>query len=177
MFDLDQIVGRQRRAGMHQIDHPAAQAEAGRQLHGAIQLDAFGLHAARREMAPGDVRVFGRHPHMAPARGVVRQGQLAGLRHRHAAMADIEIERRVELAVVEFHQHVGAGDAELSRAEGDERGDVEAAHADDAEAGNIGGEAELAAGVGEERRLRLDSGARQQRRGLLVEASLRHGEY
>src|SRR5438270_8598674 len=45
-LDLDQPVGLQRRAGLHKVDDVAREAEAGRQLHGAVELDAFGLDAA-----------------------------------------------------------------------------------------------------------------------------------
>ena len=58
--------------------------------------------------------------------------------------ADAEVERRVDLRVIELHQHVGAADADLGGAERDEGGDVEAAHADDVERRVVGGEAKSA---------------------------------
>ena len=125
----------ERGAGLHEIDDLPAQADARRQLHGAAELDAFGLHAARGEMAAGDLGIFGGDAHMAPARGIVAAGILLGRRDDEAAVPDLEIERRVDLGIVELHQHVVAGDAEMRRAEGDEGRDVEVAHADDVEAG------------------------------------------
>src|SRR3954471_20464254 len=38
-LDLDQPVGLQRRAGLHEIDDVAREPEARRQLHGAVELD------------------------------------------------------------------------------------------------------------------------------------------
>src|SRR3546814_5650321 len=48
-LDLHQVVGLQGRAGGDQVDDAPAQAQARRQLHGAVQLDALRLHAARGE--------------------------------------------------------------------------------------------------------------------------------
>src|SRR5258708_2103295 len=65
-LDLDEAIGAQRRAGLNQIDDMAAEAEAGGQLHRAVELDAFRLDATRGEMAPRDLGIFGRDPDMAP---------------------------------------------------------------------------------------------------------------
>ena len=51
-LDLDQAVLLQRAARGDQIDDARREAEHRRQFHRAVQLDAFGLHAARLEMAP-----------------------------------------------------------------------------------------------------------------------------
>src|SRR3546814_3691953 len=61
--------------------------------------------------------------------------------------ADLEIDRGVELRIVELHQHVVAGNPQMGGAEGDESGHVEAAHTDDIEPRAVGGEAELAGAV------------------------------
>ncbi len=108
----------------------AAQPQLWRQLDRAIQFDAFRLDSASGEMAAGDFRVFGRHPDMAPAARVFLAGLVLRRCDRHSAMPDIEVERRVDLGIIEFHQHVIAGDAELRRAERDKAGDIEAADAD-----------------------------------------------
>ena len=97
-----------------------------------------------REMAARDLGIFGRDAHMAPARRIVALRILLRRRDDEAAAADIQIERHIDFGIVEFHQHVVAGDAELRRAESDEGRDVEAAHADDVEPGVVGLEAELA---------------------------------
>ena len=118
-------LARKRGAGRDQVDDAAAKAERRRQFHRAVQLDAFGLDAARGEMAAGDVGIFGGDADMAPARRVVAAGEIGRLRDGETAAADTEIERRIDLGIVELHQHVVAGDAELRGAEGDEGGDVE----------------------------------------------------
>ena len=81
--------------------------------------------------APRDLGIFGRDADVAPAVGIVLAHHLRRLGHRQAALADAEVDRRVDLRIVELQQHVVAGDAELRRAERDEGRDVEAAHADD----------------------------------------------
>src|SRR3990172_212099 len=53
VLDLDQVVRPERRPGRYEIDDTPAQAERRRQFHRAAQLDAFGLPAARGEVAPG----------------------------------------------------------------------------------------------------------------------------
>ena len=97
------------------------------------ELDAFGLDAARGEMPARDLGIFGGDAHMAPAPRIVAARHLGRLGDREPALADAEIDRRVDLRIVELHQHVGAGDAEMRRAEGHEGRDVEAADADDVE--------------------------------------------
>ena len=166
MLDLDQAVGPESRARAHQIDDAPAEPEPRCQLHGAVELDAFGLDPAGGEMAARHTGILGGDPHVTPARRIVPGREFRRLRHHHAAEADAEVERRIDLAVVELQQHVVADDAELGRAEGDEGGDVEAAHPDQPEPRVRGGEAELARAVVRERGLRLDACARQQRRKL-----------
>ena len=50
---LDQPVFLQRAPGGNEIDDLAGQAQAGGELHRAVELDAFGLDALRLEMAAG----------------------------------------------------------------------------------------------------------------------------
>ena len=99
--------------GLHEVDDQAGQAEAGGQLHGAVQVHHFGMDAAGGEMAAGDVGIFRRDPHPRPARADRRCRRSRGLGDRDAAGADAEVERRVDFGVVELHQHVGAADADL----------------------------------------------------------------
>ena len=107
--------------------------EQRRQFDRAVQLDALGLNAAGREMAARDFGVFGRDPQVAPAVRVLVAGPLGRRGDRHAAMPDIEIERRVDLGIVEFHQHVVAGNPELRGAKRHECRNIEAAHPDQVE--------------------------------------------
>src|SRR5208282_395248 len=58
-LDLDEAVRLERPASRDEVDDAPAEAEAGGELHGARELDAFGLHAARREVTPGDLGIFG----------------------------------------------------------------------------------------------------------------------
>src|SRR6185437_12404547 len=43
VLDLDEAVGAQGRAGLHEVDDIAAEPELRCQLHGAVELDAFSL--------------------------------------------------------------------------------------------------------------------------------------
>src|SRR5580704_5603064 len=79
-------------------------------------------------MTTGDLRVFRGDANMARAADAFSGGAVGGGCDRKMAVPDIKIERRVNLGIVEFHQHIIAGDAELGSAEGDEGGDVKAAH-------------------------------------------------
>jgi len=88
-------------------------------------------------------------------------------------MPNVEVERRVDLRIVEFHQHVVAGDAELGRAKGDKRGDVKAAHANQIERRLAGRKAKLARTGILERGLRLYTEALQQRHHLAEDPSVR----
>ena len=163
-------------AAGHQIDDAPAEPQSGRQLHRPRQPDAFGLHAAGGKMAPGDLGVFGRDADMAPARRIVGLGERGGLRHREPAAADLQIDRGVDLGIVEFHQHVAADDAQRRGAEGDEGGDIEAAHPDDLDLRPAGAEAELAALGIVEGGLGADAGARQERHHLRQDPTLGQGQ-
>src|ERR1051325_1748998 len=159
MLDLDQSVGRQRGAGLHQIDDVTAETELWRQLDRAVELDALGLNAASREMPPGNLGIFCRDPDMAPAPRILLAGFLLWSRDRHTAMADIEVERRIDFGVVEFHQHVVPGDAELRRAERDKARNIETVDADKVEPGIRRREAQFARLRIGEGRFGFDSGA------------------
>src|SRR5580658_4499795 len=130
-LDLDEAVGAQRRSRLDEVDDLAAQADARRELHGAIELDALRLDAARREMPARDLRVLGGDAQLAPARRVVAAEILGRRRDDETAMPDLQVERRVDLGVFELHQHIVAGHADMRRPESDEGRDVEIAHADD----------------------------------------------
>src|SRR3546814_4970106 len=91
-------------------------------------------------MSSWDWLVLCGEANMAPWGGIVALHHCGGLGHGDTAAPDTEIDRRVDIGIVELHQHVGAGDAELRRAEGDEGRDVEAAHPNDAEILDAGGE-------------------------------------
>src|SRR5437763_7356454 len=99
--------------------------------------------------------------------------RVRGRRDGEAAMPDIEVERRVNLRIVEFHQHVIAGDAELCGAEGDKSGGIEAAHADQIETGLAGSEAQLARSGVVEGRLRLNADQAKQWHQVDVNALIR----
>ena len=99
-------------------------------------------------------------------RAVLARDPIGGRGDRDVAMPDIQIERRVDLGIVEFHQYVVAGDAELGRAEGDKGRDIEAAHADQIEAGVAGRKAQPARCRVVEGGLRLDAYPAQQRHHL-----------
>src|SRR5215470_8993674 len=64
-LDLDETIRPQSGAGLHQIDDAPAKSELRRELHGAVKLDALGLHAACREMPARDLRIFGGDTHAA----------------------------------------------------------------------------------------------------------------
>src|SRR5579859_4914859 len=176
-LDFDQAVGLERRTGRDQVDDQAAQAQSRRQFHGAVEFHAFRLHAPLGEMLGGDGGIFGGDADMAPARGIVLARQVRRLRDRQMAFADAEIERRIDLGIIEFHQHVIAGDADLGGAEGDEGGDVEGAHADDVDMRMVGGKAERARLRIVEIRFGFDAGRAYQRHRLVQNAALGQGQH
>src|SRR5580658_7585807 len=134
----------------------AAQAQARRQLDCAVELDAFRLDPARGEVAPRDLRVLCCYPDMARLTAVLARDPVDRRGHGNVAVSDLKIERRVDLRIVEFHQHVVTGDAELSRAEGDKSRDIETPQADQIEIGLAGREAQPARRGVFEGRLGLD---------------------
>jgi hypothetical protein len=91
-------------------------------------------------------------------------------------VADAEVDRGVELRVVELLDHVGADDPGLRRAERDERGDVERAHADHAHVAAVAGKAQRTAALVVKRRFGHDAGARHHRQRLVEDAALGHGK-
>ena len=175
-FGLLQAVGLQRAAGLDQVDDQAGEAQARRQLHRAVEVDDFGLDPAGGVMLAGDVGVFGGDADARPGGGVVEPGGLDRLGHADPAAADAEVERGVDLGVVELHQHVRAADADMGGAEGDEGGDVERADADDVERRVVGREAEAAAVLVEQVGRGHDAGPVQQRAALTEDAALGQSE-
>ncbi len=147
--------------GRNQIDDALAEAQGRGQFHCPGEPDAFGLHAARGEMAPGDFRIFRGDADMAPARGVVVARELGRLRHRQAAAADLQVDGGIDLGIVEFHQHVAADDAQCRCTEGYERRHIEAAHSDDLDVAPVGAKAQLPVGRIAKCLLRPDAGAGQ----------------
>src|SRR5579875_977840 len=105
-LELDEPVVAERPSGRDEIDDAAAEPEPRRQLHGAGELDALSLHPARGEIAPGDLRIFGGDADMAPAARIVPLDHFRGLGDGEMALADPEVEGRVDFGVVELHQHV-----------------------------------------------------------------------
>src|SRR5215472_6834105 len=112
-LDLDQAVRSQRGAGLDKVDNVATKTEVRSELDRTVELDAFRLDAARGEMAAGDLRVFRSHPDMARPRDIFARSAIGGHRHREMAVPEGEVEGCVNLGIVEFHQHIVAGDAEL----------------------------------------------------------------
>ena len=88
-------------------------------------------------------------------------------------MTNIEIEWRVNLRIIEFHQHIIACDAELGGAKRDETGDIETAHADQIETGIGGSKAQFARFRIGKGRFGLDADALQQRHYLFKDAPIR----
>src|SRR6185437_6329562 len=172
LFDLDQVVRLQRRAGLHQIDDLARQAEARRQFDGAVEHDAFRLDAARREIFSRDLGIFGRDADVAETAEIVAARILLRSRDDEPALADSEIKRCIEFGIVLLHHHVGAGDAKVRRAERDIGRYIKGAHADDVEFVVIGAEAKLPVIGIVERRFELDAGAAGQPDRFLENASL-----
>src|SRR6478609_8457248 len=103
VLDLDQPVVAQGAAAVDQVDDAMAEAKRRRELHRARELDAFGLHAARGEVAARHLGILGGDAHMAPAPRIVTARHLGRLGDRQPALADAEIDRRVDLGIVELH--------------------------------------------------------------------------
>src|SRR5438270_14043450 len=59
-LDLDQTVGLEGGAGLHEIDDMMTEPKPRRQLDRAVELDAFRLDTLRRKMPAGIFRVLGR---------------------------------------------------------------------------------------------------------------------
>jgi hypothetical protein len=126
-------------------------------------------------MALRHVRIFGRDANMAPAARIIGRGHFGRFGDRQAAMADAEIDRRVEFGIIELGQHIGADDTDLRGAMRDESGDVERADADQVDAGMIGRKAQRAAVLVGECCLGLDAGADEQRHGFRQDTALGDG--
>ncbi len=170
MLDLDQTVGLERLAGVHQVDDAIRQAHERRQLHRAVKLDDVGLDALGGEVALGGFDVLGGDAQARPALRVVARSQARGLGHHQPAARDPEVEQFVETVALVFHEHVLAGDAEVGGAEAHVGRHVGGADDHELEVRRVGVEDEFAA---RERVLdRLDAGALQQRQTLFQDTPL-----
>src|SRR4051812_17973142 len=106
VLDLDQAVFLERAPRIDQIDDAVAEAERGCELHGARQFHALRLHAARGKVLARHLGILGGDADVAPAPRIVAARHLDRLGDGQAALADAEIDRRVDLGIVELHQHV-----------------------------------------------------------------------
>src|SRR5512142_3250057 len=102
VLNLDQAVVAERAAAVDQVDDAMAEAERGREFHRARELDAFRLDAARGEVAARHLGVLGGDAHVAPAPGTVAARHLGRFGDGQPALADAEIDRRVDLGIVEL---------------------------------------------------------------------------
>ena len=112
VFFFEADTGGRQIGGIHQSHRPRLPEIVGEQR---CELPQHGLHAARGEVAARHLGVLGGDAHMAPASRVVVARHLDRLGHGQAALADAEIDRRVDLGIVELHQHIGAADADAGR--------------------------------------------------------------
>src|SRR3546814_3232775 len=78
-----------------------------------------------------------------------------------------KVDRRVNLRIAEFHQHIIAADAQLRRAVRDKGGDIERANADQLHIRPTGRKTQRPRSFVGERRFGLDPGCRQQRECFL----------
>ena len=91
-------------------------------------------------------------------------------------MPDIEIDRRVEVRIIELLDHVRTDNAQLRSAMGDEGRDIEGAHADQAHVLARGRKAERAVALVVEPVLGHDAGTRHHRQRLVEDAALGNSE-
>ena len=95
--DLDQAVGAERLARLHEIDDPLGEADERRQLDRAVEPDHLDLDAALGEVPPREIRILGRDPDPGPLRGIVALPELPGLGDHQPAHAEPEVERLVDI--------------------------------------------------------------------------------
>ena len=117
----------------HQVDDAIGQAHQRRDLDRSVQLDDLGHDAARLQVAPGDLGKLGGVAQVQVGRLVDRAVD-AGSATDHAAAADAQIERLVEVAVL-LLEHVPPGDAEVGGAVLDVGRHVGVAHDEHAQPG------------------------------------------
>jgi hypothetical protein len=96
---------------------------------------------------------------------------------RQAAVADIQVHRRINFRVIELLEHVGACDAHMGCAVGYECRDIEGAHADEVEFGDVGFELQGAAVFVIEIRLSRNARCFHERFQLFQNPAFRNGEY
>ena len=128
-------------------------------------------------MFAGDVGVFAGDADARLRGEVGAAGAVARFGDRDAAMADVEIERGVNLRVVELHQHVAAADAELGGAEGNEGGDIEGADPDHVQFRMISRKAQAPAALIGVVGGRNDAGGGQQRAAFVQNSSFGQGQH
>ena len=164
--DLSQAVLAQRLATRDEVDHGVGDAEAGRELDRAGQLDELALHAELGELEFDGAPVRGRD---TPTRQVLHVVDVRVGRHRNgeAAAAEPERQQLVELDA-RFEDHVASGDAELDRAVSRPARDVVCAREEQLEI-----EVEAVHVQRPPVRREPDAGVMQQLLGLLGEAPLR----
>ena len=71
----------------------AAETEMWGEFDRTVQLDAFRLNAACREMAAGKLRVFRGDPDVARAPDILPRDPVCSRRDRDMAMPDLEVQR------------------------------------------------------------------------------------
>ncbi len=91
-------------------------------------------------------------------------------------MADTQIDRRIQLAIIELVDNIGPDDAQLRRAMCDKGRHVEGANADQRNVRLVGAEHQRAALGIEEIRRRFDADAREQWQRLVEDAPFRDGK-
>lgn len=107
---------------------------------------------------------------MAPAPGIVGGSKRRRLGNRNPAMANIEIDRRIEFRIGKFFNNIRSDDAELRCTVGNKGRNVEGAHPDQADIRAIGFEPERAAAFITKGSFGLNSGARKQGQRLFEDA-------
>ncbi len=109
--------------------------------------------------------------------GIVGAGQIGRFGHRQAAQADLQVERRIDLGIIEFHQDVIAGDADMGGPEGDEGRHVESPDPDDVDMRVIGGKTQRAGLRIVEIGFRQNAGRPDQRHRLVENTPFGQGQH
>ena len=125
-------------------------------------------------MAAGQVGIFRRDAQVACAIDAFRT--LARLGNGQVAVPDVEIDRSIEVRIVEFLDHVGSHDPHLRCAMRDEGCHIEGTHADQVHVVARGGKGQRAVGLVVEARLGHHAGACHHGQRLVEDAALGNGE-
>ena len=91
-------------------------------------------------------------------------------------MADIQIQRRIQIGIIKFHQHVTACNARLRATKSHKCRDIETAHADEFDERILTGKGKLTRVFIEKRALRINARARKQRLQFLENTAFGHGD-